>query len=265
MRRAITAFIAALAAVLTFATIASAATDYRVQPGDTLFLIAKKYGISCNDLQAANSLNTSSIYPGQTLVIPIPNSTGSNVSTNTNTGYIVQKGDTLFLIAQKYGVDYGQLQKANNLATTEIYPGQNLVITGTAEAEARTGTTLASRGSFSWRDLELMARIVNGEARGESFEGQVAVAAVILNRLQDADFPKTIAGVIYQPWAFTAVHDGQINASLTASAMDAVKAAINGWDPTNGATYYWNPVTATNQWVWTRSIIQKIGNHVFAK
>ena len=116
-------------------------------------------------------------------------------------------------------------------------------------------------------DEQLLARAINGEARGESYEGQVAVGAVILNRTRDPSFPKTIAGVIYQPGAFTAVTDGQINVALDANStvVKAARDALNGFDPTNGCTFYWNPATATNKWIWSKTIVAKIGNHYFAK
>lgn len=116
-------------------------------------------------------------------------------------------------------------------------------------------------------DETLMARAINGEARGEPYIGQVAVGAVILNRTRDPNFPKTIAGVIYQPGAFTAVSDGQINVGLDPNS-DVVKAArdaLNGFDPTNGCIYYWNPATATSKWIWSRQIVTKIGKHYFGK
>jgi len=114
-------------------------------------------------------------------------------------------------------------------------------------------------------DIQLLARAINGEARGETYEGQVAVGAVILNRTKDSRFPKTIAGVIYQPGAFTAVDDGQINVAIDngSSVVKAARDAMNGWDPTNGAVYYWNPATATSSWIWSRQIIAKIGKHNF--
>lgn len=118
---------------------------------------------------------------------------------------------------------------------------------------------------ISQQDINLLAHVVYGEARGESFEGQVAVAAVVLNRLKSPIFPKTISGIVYDPWGFTCVNDGQINLTPNNQAYSAVDAAIKGWDPTNGALYYWNPVTATSPWVWTRTIVRTIGNHVFAK
>lgn len=116
-------------------------------------------------------------------------------------------------------------------------------------------------------DLQLMARAVNGEARGEPYTGQVAVAAVILNRVKHSSFPNTIAGVIYQPGAFTAVSDGQINAPISSNSTvyKACQDAMNGWDPSGGAIYYFNPDTATNSWIWSRELIVQIGKHRFCR
>jgi len=111
----------------------------------------------------------------------------------------------------------------------------------------------------------MLARCVNGEARGEPYAGQVAVAAVILNRVEHSDFPDTVSSVIYQSGAFDAVMDGQINLTPSDSAIRAAKDALNGWDPTGGAIYYYNPRTATNQWIRTRPIITTIGQHVFCE
>lgn len=116
-------------------------------------------------------------------------------------------------------------------------------------------------------DLQLMARAVNGEARGEPYVGQVAVAAVILNRVKHASFPNTVAGVIYQPGAFTAVADGQINAPIAedSTVYQACRDAMNGWDPSGGAIYYFNPDTATSSWIWSRELIVQIGKHRFCR
>lgn len=116
-------------------------------------------------------------------------------------------------------------------------------------------------------DLQLLARAVNGEARGEPYEGQVAVAAVILNRVKHSSFPNTISGVIYQPGAFTAVADGQINVPIAenSTVYKACRDAMNGWDPTSGAIYYFNPNTATNSWIWSRPLIVQIGKHRFCR
>ncbi len=117
----------------------------------------------------------------------------------------------------------------------------------------------------SANDKQLLARAVNGEARGEPYEGQVAVAAVILNRVKHSSFPNTISGVIYQPGAFTAVSDGQINVPIdeNSTVYKACNDALNGWDPSGGAIYYFNPDTATNAWIWSRPLIVKIGKHRF--
>ncbi len=125
----------------------------------------------------------------------------------------------------------------------------------TAEVERNSG------------DLQLMARAVNGEARGEPYEGQVAVAAVILNRVKHSSFPNSVSGVIYQPGAFTAVSDGQINVPIASDSTvyKACRDAMNGWDPSGGAIYYFNPDTATSSWIWSRTLIKQIGKHRFCK
>lgn len=123
-----------------------------------------------------------------------------------------------------------------------------------------------SRGGVSRSDeVYTLAQAVNGEARGEPYIGQVAVAAVILNRVDDPRFPKTIAGVIFQPGAFSAVDDGQMFLEPGDSAIRAARDALNGWDPSGGALYYYNPAKTTNQWIWSRPIIKVIGSHYFCK
>ncbi|MNJ50636.1 Spore cortex-lytic enzyme precursor [compost metagenome] len=116
---------------------------------------------------------------------------------------------------------------------------------------------------LSENDLKIMANAVYGEARGEPFEGQVAVAAVILNRVKSASFPNSASGVIFQPGAFTAVADGQIYLEPNESARKAVQQALNGWDPSDGCLYYFNPETATSKWIWTRPQVKTIGKHIF--
>lgn len=127
--------------------------------------------------------------------------------------------------------------------------------------------TIIAQTARSAGDVQLMARAVNGEARGEPYEGQVAVAAVILNRVKSPSFPNSISGVIYQPGAFTAVSDGQINVPIAegSTVYKACQDAMNGWDPTGGALYYFNPDTATNKWIWSRPLIKQIGKHRFCK
>ena len=131
--------------------------------------------------------------------------------------------------------------------------------------EGNSNKVYAANGSSS--DLQLMARAINGEARGEPYEGQVAVGAVILNRVKSSQFPNTIAGVIYQSGAFTAVADGQINSPISegSTVYKAARDAVNGWDPTGGCIYYFNPSTATNKWIWSRPLVKTIGKHRFCK
>ena len=122
----------------------------------------------------------------------------------------------------------------------------------------------SSVGGYSSSDVYLLARIIGAEARGESYVGQVAVGAVVLNRVKSSSFPNTISGVIYQPYAFTCVNDGQINLSPNQTAINAAKDAMNGWDPTYGCLYYYNPKVATSSWIYSRKTVVTIGNHVFA-
>lgn len=140
------------------------------------------------------------------------------------------------------------------------YGGQSL------ENQVQQGTKNSQvqlPGKYSEQDLQLMANAVYGEARGEPYEGQVAVAAVILNRLESPDFPNSISGIIFQPRAFTAVADGQIWLEPNERAKQAVLDAMNGWDPSENALYYFNPETATSGWIWSRPQIKQIGDHIF--
>lgn len=241
-----------LTGLLAFAGTAAAAT-YTVQPGDTLYLIGQRFGISAWELQKDNNLDSTWIYPGQTLKVP---DQGSST-------YVVQPGDTLFLIGQRYGLSASQLMAANGLSSDVIYPGQTLRLPGGSQAPT------ASRGTspgYSSSDLDLLAHLVYGEARGEPYAGQVAVAAVAINRTRDGRFPTTINGVIYDVDAFTSVNDGQFYLEPDATAYKAAREALRGYDPSGGALYFWNPAEVpAGSWVWTRTIITTIGNHVFAR
>lgn len=139
----------------------------------------------------------------------------------------------------------------------------SIVLLSSNTSEQNTSYAATSNTS----EIQLMARAINGEARGESYEGQVAVGAVILNRVKSSQFPNTIAGVIYQSGAFTAVADGQINQPIeeNSTVYKAAQDAKNGWDPTGGCIYYFNPSTATNKWIWSRPVVKTIGKHKFCK
>lgn len=190
-------------------------------------------------------------------------STGSQVRTLQtklkNWGYYTGSVDGIYGSQTTKAVRY--FQQKNGLAVDGIVG---------SKTAAKLGMTLTtSSGStssgHSSSDVYLLAKCIYAEARGEPYLGQVAVGAVVLNRVKSPDFPNTIAGVIYQPWAFTAVNDGQINLTPNDTAQRAARDALNGWDPSNGCIYYYNPSTATSSWIWSRPIILKIGKHNFAK
>lgn len=155
-----------------------------------------------------------------------------------------------------------KFQEKNGLTVDGIAGPQTLAALGLPTGQ-QTGSKNDS-GSSDSKDLNLLARVIHGEARGEPYVGQVAIGAVVLNRVRDSRFPNTIAGVIYQPGAFDAVYDGQINLEPDATAYNAARDALNGWDPTYGCVYYYNPATATSSWIWSRKIVLKIGKHNFA-
>lgn len=138
----------------------------------------------------------------------------------------------------------------------------NLAVTGNLDQSTTTALGVTDNTQAN-TDLYLLAKLIYSEARGEIYEGQVAVGAVVLNRVRDAGFPNTIQGVIYQPWAFTALNDGQFALEPNSTAYSAAQDAMNGWDPTYGCIFYYNPTTATSSWIFSREIIVRIGNHVF--
>ena len=172
-------------------------------------------------------------------------------------GYYTGNVDGIYGPLTKEAVKY--FQRRNGLSVDGIVGPK------TAAALGMTlSSSSSSSSSISSSDLNLLAKCVYAEARGESYVGQVAIAAVVLNRVESPSFPNTIAGVIYQPYAFTAVDDGQINLTPNSTAYKAAQDALNGWDPTYGAIYYYNPATATSSWIWSRQTTVTIGNHVFA-
>lgn len=150
-------------------------------------------------------------------------------------------------------------QSANGLQVDGIAGPKTLAAMGIFNSATSSGSL------YSNSDLNLLAHLVYAEARGESYTGQVAVASVVLNRVKSSSFPNTVAGVIYQRGAFSVVDDGQINLTPNKTAISAAQDAINGWDPSYGAIYYFNPNTATSSWIWSRPVTVVIGNHRFCK
>lgn len=154
-------------------------------------------------------------------------------------------------------------QRKNGLTVDGIAGTKTLQAMGIYNSSGNSSS--GSSSSTNSNDLNLLSRLVYGEARGEPYTGQVAVAAVVLNRVKNSSFPNTIAGVIYQKGAFDVVSDGQINLTPNDTAKKAAQDALNGWDPSNGAIYYFNPSTATNKWIWSRPLTVTIGKHRFCK
>lgn len=188
-------------------------------------------------------------------------STGNDVKTIQtklkNWGYYTGPVDGIFGSKTLQAVK--SFQRTNGLTVDGIVGKQ----TAAAMGITLSGNSTSSGGSSN-TDSYLLARCVYAEARGEPYTGMVAVAAVILNRVRHPDFPNTIAGVIYQPWAFSSVNDGQINLTPSQTAINAARDALNGWDPTNGCIYFYNPAKTTNAWIWSRPVKLTIGNHRFA-
>ena len=155
-----------------------------------------------------------------------------------------------------------RFQKKNGLRADGVAGAATLAAMGVSEKAAASAVTTAASGYAS--EVELLARLIHGEARGEPYVGMVAVGAVALNRVRSSRFPNTLAGVIYQSGAFDAVSDGQINLAPSEQSRRAARDALNGWDPTSGCLYYYNPATATSPWIWSREVRLTIGDHSFA-
>ena len=185
-----------------------------------------------------------------------------------NWGYYTGSVDGIYGSKTKSAVIL--FQKRNGLVVDGIVGNKTLAAMGITESmlkgqSSSSGSSNTSgTNGFSSSDVALLARLIHAEARGESYTGQVAVGAVVLNRVRSSSFPNTISGVIYQPYAFTCVNDGQINLSPNNTAFSAARDAMNGWDPSYGALYYYNPKVATSSWIFTRPTIITIGRHVFA-
>lgn len=192
-------------------------------------------------------------------------STGETVKTIQtklkNWGYYTGEVDGIYGSATTEAVKY--FQRSNGLTADGVVGPATLKKLGMPTGSSSVSGSSGSAASGQSNSLDLLARVISAEARGEPYSGQVAVGAVILNRVEHPSFPNTIAGVVYQPGAFTCMVDGQINEPVAESAYRAARDALNGVDPSGGAIYYFNPDTATSAWIWSRPLITVIGKHRF--
>ena len=173
-------------------------------------------------------------------------------------GYYTGNVDGIYGTQTVNAVKY--FQRKNRLTADGIAGPATLKVMG-----IMTSSSSSSSSSSYNSNLNLLSRVIYGESRGEPYTGQVAVGAVVMNRVKSSSFPNTISGVVYQSGAFDAIKDGQINLTPDSTARKAAQDALNGWDPSYGAIYYFNPSTATNKWIWSRPMTIIIGKHRFCK
>lgn len=209
------------------------------------------------------------------LIIFIYLFTGTNFIKGINmetVSYWGSSGDEVIQIQNKLkqwgyynGAIDGSYGSKTYQAVKNFQAKNGLTADGVAGTKTLEALGISTKKTTANNNVNLLARAISGEARGEPYEGQVAVGAVILNRVNSSKFPNTLAGVIYQSGAFDSVKDGQINMEPTSAALKAAQDALSGWDPTGGCIYFFNPSTSTSKWIWSRPIVRTIGKHCFAK
>lgn len=240
------------------------AATYLVKPGDNLFKIAQKHGVTVDSIKKANRLSGNTIYVGQVLRISNA-STIPEESQQFQTGsYTVKKGDSLYGIAKSFGVSLPELRSVNNLNDNSlIHPGQQLIIPNTSGVVGNPYKNI----EVSEEERELLTRLVYAESNGEPLEGQIAVANTVLNRVLDPRYPDTVEGVIYHQisgrYQFNPVASGRINNSPGPISYEAVRLALSGIDPSNGAKGFYNPAKTSDTWVHSQTVSARIGNHAF--
>ncbi|MDW7649770.1 MAG: LysM peptidoglycan-binding domain-containing protein [Bacillota bacterium] len=259
MRKSVTGIFVVV--MLVFVLVGQAvAAVHVVRPGETLWLISQKYGTTVADLARANSLvNVNYIEVGQQLSVP-----GEKQVVHT-----VRAGETLWTISRHYNSTVAAIAAENLILNVNLIKvGDRLVIPGITAPSASVPVLAPGGGrSFTAAELDLFARIVHAESAGEPYTGQVAVAATILNRVDSPRYPNTLRDVVYQVdggyYQYSPVLDGRIDLPANDSARRAVQDAINGADPSLGATGFYNPAKTSNQWVRQQPVTTVIANHVF--
>jgi N-acetylmuramoyl-L-alanine amidase len=252
----------------TAAPAQNTSSSHQVSSGDTLYSIAKKYGTSVDAIKAANGMSSNFIDVGQTL--SIPNGTASAPTQSTSTSYQVVSGDTLYSIADRHGTTVDAIKASNGMSSNFIDVGQRLTIpTGNSIVPPAPKVETEQRSEVNQEDVEWLAKMIHSEAKGESFEGQVAVGAVIMNRVESDLFPNTIKEVLLEQsngyYQFTPAETGILHtATPNDENYEAAKRAINGEDPTNGALFFYNPDKTSSSYLKSRTVSTVIGNHTFA-
>lgn len=237
---------------------------YIVKPEDTLFLISQRYGIELWELQYLNNLYSDYIVPGQSLYIP---------EKSPYDKYTVQGGDSIYLISKAFGVDIEDLKEVNGLLGNGIYPGMVLLIPTNQRGyqDSSYQGNIGYGAYYTRADRDLLARLIHAEAEGEPYLGKVAVGAVVVNRVNSDKFPNTIKNVIYQVdelgcYQFSPVLDGRLfTVVVSEEAKRAADEALAGIDPSGGALFFFNPWKITNQWLLSKPVLRRIGDHVFTK
>jgi len=230
------------------------AASYTVNSGDSLYQIGKTFNTSVNTIIQNNNLSSVMISPGEKLNIP-------------SKPYTVQNGDSLYLISQKFGISLYGLRLLNNKWDNMIYPGQTLYVPSSASNSGQSISAPSAVISYTAWEVDLLARLIKAEAESQPYTAKVAVGAVVVNRVQDSRFPKTITDVIYQKdagyYQFTPVLNGMINKPATDEDRRAALEALKGADPTNGALYYFDDST-TNRWLWSKTVALRVDRMVFS-
>jgi len=248
-------FVASVIISFTLYSTTAFAANYTILQNDSLYKIGVLFNTPVSTLISDNHLTSNAIYPGQVLDI-------------LATMYTIRTGDSLYLIARNNGIDLASLRKANNKWDNALIPGQKLILPAIKASSnvVKASTSSSTVIAYTEKEVDLLARLINAEAGGESYDAMVAVGAVVVNRVQAPEWPNSITSVINHVtggyYQFTPVKNGYINKAPTDASIRAAWAALYNSDPSNGALFYFDD-SSTNQWLWSKQIAARIGRLVF--
>jgi LysM repeat protein len=252
--------ILAVCILLLLPAAAVSAADYKVVPNDSLYKISQLFKTPIATIKQDNRLSSDAIRVGQVLDVPA-------------LSYTVKSGDSLYLIAARYGISLDALRKANAKWDNTIMPGQKLLIPGVKAESTKSESKKSESKSdtvipYTKSEVDLLARLIEAEASGESYQAKVAVGGVVVNRVQSKEWASTITDVIYQVsggyYQFTPVKNGMIKKPASSDSIKAAWAALYGSDPSKGASFYFDD-SSTNTWLWSKTQTAYIGRLVFVK